>query len=122
MIPSTTRRLLRVTPAGVMLGVAAAGLGCGVAPPAATTPAPYACADFLSRTDFDVSVMDAELMDPGADTEYCWVDAMIGPNIRFAAEPADALERAVRHAGRGRLRRPAAGEGKRRSAAGRGLV
>ncbi len=69
----------------VLLGIAAAGLGCGTAPPPVTTTAPRACADFLSRTDFDVSVMDAELMNPGADTEYCWVDAMIRPNIRFAA-------------------------------------
>ena len=85
MIRPTTRSLLRVTPGCVMLGLAAAGLGCGTALPETTRPGPRACADFLSRTDFDVSVMDAELMDPGAETEYCWVDAMIRPNIRFAA-------------------------------------
>ena len=72
-------------PQCLMFGLAAAGAGCGTDPSAATTPAPHACASFLSRTDFDVSVMDAELMNPGADTEYCWVDAMIRPNIRFAA-------------------------------------
>ncbi len=72
-------------PQCLMLGLAAAGPGCGTDPSAATTPAPHACASFLSRTGFDVSVMDAELMNFGADTEYCWVDAMIRPNIRFAA-------------------------------------
>ena len=59
MMPGTLR--LRLC---VMLGFAAAGLGCGTAPPATNPPAPQACADFLSRTDFDVSVMDAELMNP----------------------------------------------------------
>ncbi len=71
--------------------LAIVGLGCQTDPPLATsTSTPtvhelHACADFLSRTDFDVSVRDAALMNPGTDTEYCWVDAMIRLNIRFAA-------------------------------------
>ena len=43
------------------------------------------CRSFLSRTGPDVTVVDAELMNPGTATEYCWIDAMIRPRIRFAA-------------------------------------
>ena len=84
----------------LVLVLAAFGIGCQERQPLPPASVPHACADFLSRTDFDVSVMDAELMDAGTDTEYCWVDAMIRPNIRFGASlPADWNGRLVMRGG-----------------------
>ena len=86
----------------LVLVLAAFGIGCQERQPLPPASVPHACADFLSRTDFDVSVMDAELMDAGTDTEYCWVDAMIRPNIRFGASlPADWNGRLVMRGGGG---------------------
>lgn len=90
-------------PARICLAVvlAAAGIGCIISGPSPES-GPHACADFLSRTDFDVSVMDAEVMNAGTDAEYCWVDAMIRPNIRFGASlPADWNGRFVMRGGGG---------------------
>ena len=88
--------------------LATLGIACQTDPPTQTAartteaPTPRACADFLSRTDFDVTVMDAELMRPGTDTEYCWVDAMVRPNIRFAVSlPTDWNGRFVMRGGGG---------------------
>ena len=48
--------------------LAAMSIGCAIAgPPPA--PGPHACADFLSRTDFDVSVMDAKVVNAGTEAE-----------------------------------------------------
>ena len=81
--------------------LATVGISCVIAgPPPASGP--HACADFLSRTDFDVSVMDAELMNAGTATEHCWVDAMIRPNIRFGTSlPSDWNGRFVMRGGGG---------------------
>ena len=82
--------------------LAAAGINCITTTGPSPEPGPHACVDFLSRTDFDVSVMDAELMNAGTETEYCWVDAMIRPNIRFGASlPADWNGRFVMRGGGG---------------------
>ena len=84
------------------LVLAAFGVACQERQPPAPASAPHACADFLSRTDFDVSVMDAELMNAGTETEHCWVDAMIRPNIRFGASlPSDWNGRFVMRGGGG---------------------
>ena len=84
------------------LFLAALGVGCQERQALSTPSGPHACIDFLSRTDFDVSVMDAELMNAGTATEYCWVDAMIRPNIRFGASlPADWNGRFVMRGGGG---------------------
>ena len=86
----------------VALAVAAFAPGCQERQPSPPPAEPHACADFLSRTDFDVSVMDAELMNAGTEAEYCWVDAMIRPNIRFGASlPADWNGRFVMRGGGG---------------------
>ena len=84
------------------LVLAAFGVACQERQPPAPASGPHACADFLSRTDFDVSVMDAELMNAGTETEHCWVDAMIRPNIRFGASlPSDWNGRFVMRGGGG---------------------
>ncbi len=81
--------------------LAAAGAGC-IVPDPPFERAPHACIDFLSRTDFDVSVMDAEVVNAGTEAEYCWVDAMIRPNIRFGVSlPADWNGRFVMRGGGG---------------------
>ncbi|MXY24328.1 MAG: tannase/feruloyl esterase family alpha/beta hydrolase [Acidobacteria bacterium] len=85
---------------------AAVGLGCQSALPAAdsggSASEPGGCRTFLSRTDFDVTVMNAELINAGTPAEYCWVDAMIRPNIRFAASlPTDWNGRFVMRGGGG---------------------
>ena len=84
------------------LGVAAFGLGCQERQPSSAPSGPHACADFLSRTDFDVSVMEAEVVNAGTEAEHCWVDAMIRPNIRFGASlQADWNGRVVMRGGGG---------------------
>ncbi len=90
----------RIVPA---LLLAVLGAACQELPPAvAARSAPQACGDLLSRTDFDVSVMDAELVDAGAATEHCRVDALIRPNIRFGASlPSDWNGRFVMRGGGG---------------------
>ncbi len=86
--------------------LAATTVGCQSAPPEAVrvgaADLPRACGALLSRTDFDVSVMDAELMEAGTPSEYCWVDAMIRPNIRFGVSlPTDWNGRFVMRGGGG---------------------
>ena len=84
------------------LGLTVLAVGCQERQPLPRAAGAHACLDFLSRTDFDVSIMDAEVINAGTETEHCWVDAMIRPNIRFGASlPADWNGRFVMRGGGG---------------------